>query len=216
MAWCSWKGPGRSMAVHTTRLWDRWRRFARPGIALPGLALAGLAACGGAAGLDAPGAASISGQIPGTENEAGGSPASAPAPPAEPGDIIAAFLDAANHRDHAAMARLFGTAAGPVGEPGSAVGCGLRRLGSWMGLGQPCVTAQEIELRMDVIARILAHESHRAGPVAPVAGRGRPAARVEVEMAVRSGELVRVPFVLILAEGHGWLVEQVGLERLTK
>ena len=47
-------------------------------------------------------------------------------------------------------------------------------------------------------------------------GGGGPLPRVEVEMAVRSGELVRVPFVLILAEGHGWLVEQVGLERLTK
>lgn len=151
--------------------------------------------CGGGAAAAAPDAASPLGQ--------------------EPGEVVAAFLEAANRRDHAAMAELFGTAAGPIGEPGNAAGCGLRRLGSWIGLGEPCVIAREVELRMDVIASILAHESRRVGPAAAVAGRGRPATRVEVEMAVRDGGTVRVPFVLVLARDHGWLVEQVGLGRLT-
>ncbi len=145
----------------------------------------------------------------------GAGPASVPGPPAAPGEVVVAFLEASNRRDHAAMAGLFGTAAGPVGEPGSAVGCGLRRLGSWIGLGDPCVGARDVELRMDVIARILAHGSRRVGPAVAVAGRGRPATLIEVEMAVRDGETVRVPFVLIHAEGHGWLVEQVELGRLT-
>ena len=145
----------------------------------------------------------------------GGSPAAVQAPPPGPGDVVAAFLAAANRRDHATMAGLFGDAAGPVGEPGSAMGCGLRRLGSWLGLGEPCVGARAVELRMDLIARLLVHESRRVGPPEAVAGRGRPAARIEVEMAVRPGETVRVPFVLIHVRDHGWLVEQVELARLT-
>ncbi|MCY4573864.1 MAG: hypothetical protein OXF01_13800 [Gemmatimonadetes bacterium] len=149
----------------------------------------------------------------GPRPDAGPAPGSGPA--AAPGDIVTGFLDAANSRDHAAMAMLFGTGRGPIGEPGSAFGCGLRRAGSWVGLGEPCVSAQEIELRMDVIARILAHRSRRVGAPERVAGRGRPAARVEVEMTIRNGDTVRVPFVLIQAEHHGWLVERVELGRLT-
>ncbi len=166
------------------------------------LAVAAGAGCGGGAALDGAGASTAEG-APG--------PASSP----EPGDVVARFLDAAGRRDHGAMARLFGTAAGPIGEQGSAFGCGLRRMGTWVGLGRPCLTAQEIELRMDVIARILAHVSHREGPAAAVAGRGRPAARVEVEITVRDGRVLRVPFVLIRTLRHGWLVEEVGLGRLT-
>ena len=187
MGWCSWR-----MASNSER---RSRRHDGLAVAWPVL-LAVAAGCGG-----------------GPRPDAGPTPGSGP--PAEPGEIVAGFLDAANSRDHAAMAMLFGTERGPVGEPGSAFGCGLRRAGSWVGLGEPCVSAQEIELRMDVIARILAHRSHRVGPPERVAGRGRPAARVEVEMAIRDGETVRVPFVLIQAERHGWLVEQVDLGRLT-
>ena len=193
MGWYSWKRQGRWTAPKAAPWWRAVGRLAGPWLALLLVAAAG---CGG-------------GPRP------GGGPAPGSEPPPEPGDIVTEFLDAANRRDHAAMARLFGTAAGPIGEPGSTVGCGLRRLGSWIGLGEPCVTVQEIEVRMDVIARILAHDTRRVGPAARVAGRGRPAARVEVEIAVRAGETVRVPFVLIRAGDHGWLVEQVELGRLT-
>ena len=169
-------------------------RPARPGLAL---LLGVVAACGGGPESRA---------IPAVPNDGR---------PAEPGEVVARFLDAANRRDLDAMARLFGTADGPIGAPRGAFGCGLRRLGSWLGLGEPCVSAQEVELRMDVIARILAHESRGAGSAAPVPGRRLPAAGVEVEMMVGNGRVVRVPFVLIRTEDHGWLVERVGLERLT-
>lgn len=193
MGWCSWRTVRCRWAAPKAP--PRWKAVGRPAVLWPAL-LAAAAGCGGGPRPDA-------GPAPGSGR------------PVEPGDIVAEFLDAANSRDHVAMARLFGTERGPIGEVGSAFGCGLRRAGSWIGLGEPCVTAQEIELRMDVIARILAHRSRRVGSPAVVAGRGRPAARVEVEMAVRGGEVVRVPFVLIQAERHGWLVEQVELGRLT-
>lgn len=200
MGWCSWereRGSGPPVIPASCRS----RRF--PGPAATGrlpvtgqvLVTVVLFGCGGGAGP-------------------GGGPAPV-APPANPADVVAAFLEAANRRDHATMAGLFGSATGPIGEPGSALGCGLRRLGSWMGIGEPCAGAREVELRMDLIARILVHESRRVGPAEAVAGRGRPATRIQVEMAVRNGTVVRVPFVLVQAEGHGWLVEQVGLGRLT-
>lgn len=193
MGWCSWRtAAGRTAAARNGSRWRTAGRLAVSGVVSTALLQAG---CGGGAAAAAPDAASPVGR--------------------EPGEVVAAFLEAANRRDHAAMAGLFGTAAGPIGETGGAVGCGLRRLGSWIGLGDPCASARDVELRMDVIARILAHESRRVGPAAAVAGRGRPATRVEVEMAVQDGETVRVPFVLIQAGDHGWLVEQVGLGRLT-
>ena len=144
-------------------------------------------------------------------------PAPGSGPPAEPGDIVTEFLDAAPpRRPPAGGGGRAGGGGGPRGGPGSAFGCGLRRAGSWVGLGEPCVSAQEIELRMDVIARILAHRSRRVGAPEWVAGRGRPAARVEVEMAIRNGDTVRVPFVLIQADDGRWLVGEVGLGELVR
>ena len=137
-------------------------------------------------------------------------PPPGPNPSLEPVRVVAEFLDAAKRRDHAEMAARFGTGDGPIGERGSAVGCAFRRMGSWIGLGEPCLTASEVELRMDVIAGILAHESYRVGAEDGVVGRGRPAARVEVEV-VTGGRGVVVPFVVIQADDGRWLVEEVGL-----
>ena len=146
----------------------------------------------------------------------GGPPeVAAPAPERGPAGTVEAFLDAAARRDHAAMAGLFGTGAGPIGEQGSGAGCGLRRLGSWIGLGERCLAAAEIELRMDLMARVLAHVSYRMGAAADVVGRGRSASRIEVAVDVGGGRVVAVPFVVIRANDGRWLVTEVGLERLT-
>ena len=131
-------------------------------------------------------------------------------PSLEPVRVVVGFLDAAKRRDHGEMAARFGTGDGPIGERGSAVGCAFRRVGSWIGLGEPCLAASEVELRMDVIARVLAHESYRVGAEDGVVGRGRPAARVEV-VVVTGGRGVVVPFVVIQADDGRWLVEEVGL-----
>ena len=136
--------PGRSRRIAALR------RFVVPRVAL--LALGG---CGG--GMV------VTGGLPGAD---GGPETASPAGPntsLEPGQVVAEFLDAANRRDLAAMAARFGTAAGPIGHRGSPLGCALRRIGSWVGLGGRCLTATEVELRMDLIAAILAHRSYRVG-----------------------------------------------------
>ena len=146
----------------------------------------------------------------GTAAHSSADPPPGPDPSQEPVRVVAEFLDAAKRRDHAAMAARFGTGDGPIGERGGAVGCAFRRVGSWIGLGAPCLTAAEVELRMDVIATVLAHESYRVGGGEGVVGKGRPAARVEVEV-VTGGRGVVVPFVVIRADDGRWLVEEVGL-----
>ena len=146
----------------------------------------------------------------------GGPPqAAAPEPGRDPARTVEAFLDAAARRDHAAMAGLFGTGTGPIGEQGGGVGCAVRRLGSWLGLGERCLAAAEIALRMDLMARILAHASYRMGTAVEVVGHGRPASRVEVALDVGGGRVVAVPFVVIRADNGRWLVTEVELERLT-
>ena len=160
---------------------------------LPLLALAG---CGGAPAHPAPG------------------PPPGPNTSLEPARVVAEFLDAANRRDHAAMASRFGTGAGPIGDRGGALGCAFRKVGSWIGLGDRCLTAPEVELRMDLMAAILAHEAYRLGGEAAVAGRGRPAMRVEVVVDTVGEQGATVPFVLIQTDDGTWLVEEVELGRL--
>ena len=129
----------------------------------------------------------------------------------EPATVATEFLRAAGERDHAAMARRFGTGAGPVIERGGALRCGFRRVGSWVGVGEPCARWAEIELRMDVIARLLAHESRQAVAQERLAGRGRAAVRVEVLLQSDS-EAFRVPLTVVRTDDGRWLVEEVGLD----
>lgn len=159
----------------------------------PWLLLPTLAGCAGAPARDTPG------------------PPLGPDP--EPARAVAEFLDAANRRDHAAMAARFGTAGGPIGETGGAIGCALRRVGSWIGLGERCLRRAEVELRMDLIATVLVHESYRVRAEEGVVGKGRPAVRVEVEV-VKGGRRVVVPFVVIRTDDGRWLVEEVGLRSM--
>jgi len=114
---------------------------------LPRLLLAAVAGCGGTAG-----------QI-------------GPAPPPEPARAVEMFLEAAGRRDHAAMARLFGTVDGPIGDRGGTLGCAFRKAGSWIRLGERCLEAREVELRMYVIAAILRHDTYRVRSEEAVAGR---------------------------------------------
>lgn len=163
---------------------------------MAGVLLVGVTGCGSAG-------ASGSGLPPGPDSRPG------------PVGVVAEFLDAARQRDHAAMASRFGTGGGPIGETGGPVGCAFRRLGAWIGLGERCLRREEVELRMDVIAVVLAHESYRVGKQEGVVGRGRPAARVEVEV-VTGGRGVVVPFVVIRADDGRWLVGEVGLGELVR
>lgn len=151
----------------------------------------------------------------GTTGPRAASPLPGPRPSLEPDRVVTAFLDAANRRDHAVMASYFGTAAGSIGDRGGTLGCAFRKVFSWIGLGDRCLTAQEVELRMDLMAALLAHASYRVGTRATVAGRGTAATRIEVEVDRVAAGSVLVPFVLIQTEEGAWLVEEVDLERLT-
>lgn len=125
------------------------------------------------------------------------------------------FLNAANTRDLDAMMRLFGTADGPIGDTGGSFGCAFKRMGSWVGLGDRCESRQAVELRMDAIARIIRHQDYRIGGEERVAGRHNPTTAISVDLDLGPRAVQDVPFVVVRANGGNWLIEQIGLERLT-
>lgn len=126
------------------------------------------------------------------------------------------FLQAANGRDLDTMSRIFGTHDGPIGDTGSTFGCAFKRMGSWIGLSDRCVSRVDVELRMDAIATILRHDDFRITGEQSVPGRVHPTSRVTVTL-VRGGRTVPdVPFVVVRSGEGRWLVEQVDLERITR
>lgn len=142
--------------------------------------------------------------------------------PPGPSHAVESFLDAAARRDLAQMAGSFGTADGPVAQTGGALGCGLRKLGSWIGLAEACPRWADVELRMDLLATVLSPAAYRVRAEEPVAGRERPTVRVLVDMTVGGREAPEppeapgVPFVVVLARNGSWLVQEIGVERLTR
>jgi len=126
------------------------------------------------------------------------------------------FLQAANARDLDAMARLFGTSSGPVADTGGTLGCAFKKMGSWIGLGRACSTRQEVELRMDAIARILQHQDYRIVDESRVAGRTAPTRRIGVDLTFPDTTLSDVPFFVVESSEGRWLVEQIDLERVTQ
>jgi hypothetical protein len=128
---------------------------------------------------------------------------------------VETFLQAANQDDLATMARVFGTEAGPVAETGGTLGCGFKKLGSWVGLGDSCPTRQEIELWMNTVAMVIKHDDYRITGEQMVPGRTAQTTRVSVNLTLGSQEVRNVPF-LVVRDGDGrWLVEEIGLERIT-
>ncbi len=125
------------------------------------------------------------------------------------------FLAATNAEDLHAMARIFGTEDGPIFETGGALGCGFKKLGSWFGLGSRCLTLQEVELRMHAIAQILRHEDYEVVSEASVPGRVRPTSRIGVNLRIGNRTVEDVPFVVVRTGGGRWLVEEIGLAKIT-
>jgi hypothetical protein len=126
------------------------------------------------------------------------------------------FLQAANTSDFDAMARIFGNADGSIAERrGNAFGCAFKRVGSWIGLGDPCLSRAEIELRMNAIALVVQHDDYRVRSESPVPGRDRPTTRVGVDIERGSEEFSDVPFLVVQTSDGRWLVEEIGLEQLT-
>ncbi len=124
------------------------------------------------------------------------------------------FLQAANARDLQAMSRIFGTADGPIGDTGSAFGCMFKKIGSWIGLGDSCSSAQAVELRMNAIALILRHDDYQIVSDQFVAGRDDPTTRVSTNV-VRGQETFRDVGFLVVQASPGWLVQSIELGKIT-
>ncbi len=123
------------------------------------------------------------------------------------------FLQAANSRDLGTMARLFGTADGPIADTGGTLGCAFKKIGSWFG-GTACMSQEKVQVRMDAIARLLHHEDYKITHEEQVAGRDHPSTRVFVDLTIGGQKLSDVPFVVVRTSAGNWLVEQVGLQQL--
>ena len=212
------RGCLRASRLHTT-----WLVHVTWPVHVTWLALAGtwvLGGCGGvhpsAGSSPLPAASGLPPAASGLPPAASGlSPAATASPHVGPAATVERFLAAAALRDHVAMAHLFGTASGPVADPGGAVTCFARSLGRWLRIAAPCASWDEVELRMDLIARVLAHESFRVVHSEAVAGRGRRAERVLVALSGPGGTtLATVPFIVVRTDGGRWLVVEAGLDRV--
>lgn len=110
-----------------------------------------------------------------------------------PALLVERFLNAVNASDLDTMARLFGTRNGSV----------LNR-----------DRHSEVETRMHALASILRHKSYRMEGEGIVPGRLGEAMELMVRMEVNDRE-VSVPFIVVRTKQDGWLIEQIGIERIT-
>lgn len=102
------------------------------------------------------------------------------------------FLQAVNARDYEAMASLFGNADGPIEGDDN-----------------------ELEVRMDLMARILQHEDYEIASEARVPGREHATTRLGVDLTIARERVPDVAFVVVRSRQGRWLVEEVDLEAVT-
>lgn len=134
----------------------------------------------------------------------------------QPQISVERFLQAANSRDLDAMARIFGTDEGPIADQArSGLGCAFRRVGSWLRLSSRCTSWQDIEIRMNTIAYILRHDRYQVRSESTVAGRQAQTIRVGVDLEWGRESYPDVPFVVVQTREGRWLVQEIGLERIT-
>lgn len=145
----------------------------------------------------------------------GNSLAMGPTPGPEPRLSVERFLAAVNIRDLDAMSGIFGTSEGPIRDTGGAVGCGFRGMGSFLGIGEGCVSGQDVELRMDAIAEILRNDSFQVVSERRVAGRVDPTVRVGVNLVFPNRTISDVAFVTVQGDDGIWFLEEIDLEKVT-
>jgi hypothetical protein len=106
---------------------------------------------------------------------------------------IERFLRAANQNDLDTMAGLFGTRDGPISR-------------TW--------SRQEIDDRMFLLASLLRHSDYTISGEQIVLGRRDEATRYEVRLVLQQGP-IQVPFTMVRARNDTWLIEEIGIERIT-
>lgn len=126
------------------------------------------------------------------------------------------FLQAANQQDLDTMARIFGTHDGPVGDTGSSLGCAFKKMGSWIGLSDACISRMDVELRMNTIALILRHDDYQLGQDQTVPARQHPTTMVPVTLVQGQTRIQGIPFTVVRSGNGRWLIEQIDLERITR
>lgn len=103
------------------------------------------------------------------------------------------FLSAVNTDDLDTMSRLFGTREGAI----------LQR-----------DARAEVERRMYALASILKHKNYAVEGEGIVPGRLGEAVQYSVLLSIGERD-VSVPFILVQTRNDGWLIEQIGIERIT-
>jgi hypothetical protein len=106
---------------------------------------------------------------------------------------IERFLRAANQNDLDTMAALFGTKEGSVAR-------------SW--------SRKEIDDRMFLLASLLRHSDYSISAEQIVPGRRDVATQYTVSLVLQQGP-VQVPFTMVRFGDNQWIIEQIGIERIT-
>jgi hypothetical protein len=124
---------------------------------------------------------------------ASAAPSRAPDSALAPTMIIERFLRAANQNDLDTMGSLFGTRDGAVNR-------------SW--------SRKEMDERMFLLASLLRHTDYTIGGAQIVPGRREEATQYVVRLVVAQGP-AQVPFTLVRTRANQWLIEDIGIERIT-
>ncbi len=108
--------------------------------------------------------------------------------------VVERFLKAINANDIQTMARLFGTRDGPIVEHEK---------------------ADEVQKRMFILASLLHHDDYRIEGNQIVPGQLSDAIQLNVRMWFGERQVV-LPFTLVRTKKEAWLVEKIGVDRLTE
>jgi hypothetical protein len=111
-----------------------------------------------------------------------------------PSLVVEQFLKASNSKDIETMGKLFGTKEGPY----------------WSRFPH-----KEVEQRMFAIATELRHSDYKVDSEQMVPGRTNEATRLMVRLT-KDDRQYMVPFTMVRYKSQSWLVEQIGIEVLTK
>lgn len=108
--------------------------------------------------------------------------------------VIEQFLGAANAKDLQRMGQLFGTKDGPIADRDP---------------------REQVEQRMFAIASVLTHDDFEVESEQLVPGRSAEATQLTVKLTIK-GSPYHVPFTVVRYKEQSWLVEQIGIEVITK